>query len=326
MKKRSIAILLISAIIFSLIAVALVFVINNYIQIPNFKPTENPAINYNNYVTGNSVDYRNGKFAWSNGTFLRVGTVVDTDGNIQIIYGVGDQIQLLDGGTAFLNQNTLVINKKTKERIAEKVDSFTVTENGILYARISDSYKKTLYWYDLATSTAKVVAENVAAYCVDEQKIFVLDDSGQVTLYSETAVEKKIKIDIQSYPITLMIQNNFLLYNSLNQLCLLDPDTGDIRDIVLSESKYINNRIAYICDKDCIVYSFQATGTNGSIVTDIDSPDNGIWIIDPVSFEKQKLCDETFYSLYLWGDVLIGENGNGLYQISIADGELTKIV
>ncbi|MBR2327495.1 MAG: hypothetical protein IKA51_02620 [Clostridia bacterium] len=326
MKKRSIAILLISAIIFSLIAVALVFVINNYIQIPNFKPTENPAINYNNYVTGNSVDYRNGKFVWRGSTFLRVGTVVDTDGNIQKIYGVGDRIQLLDGGTAFLNQNTLVINKKTKERVAENVDSFTVTENGILYARISDSYKKTLYWYDLATSTAKVVAENVAAYCVDEQKIFVLDDSGQVTLYSETAVEKKIKIDIQSYPVTLMIQNNCLLYKSLNQLCLLDPDTGDIRDIVLSESKYINNRITYICDKDRIVYSFQATRTNGSFVADIDSPDNGVWIVDPVSFEKQKLCDETFYSLYLWGDVLIGENGNGLYQISIADGELTKIV
>ena len=72
-------------------------------------------------------------------------------------------------------------------------------------------------------------------------------------------------------------------------------------------------------------YSFQATRTDGSIVTDAESSDNGVWIVDPVIWETQKLCEETFGELYLFGDTLIGRDDDGAYQISMKTGELTRI-
>lgn len=327
MKKKSIVLLLIGVVVLTFLVVTFVFTMNDYNQTLAFTPKETTKINYNNYATSNSVDYRNGRFAWSTGTVLGVtGTVVNSDGKVQKIHGAGEQIQLFDGGTVFLNQNTLTINKERKSRIAKNVDSFMAIGTGILYSQLSDSYEKTLYWYDAETETSKAVAQNVAAYCADEQKLLVLDNSGWVTLYSEATAEKKLQLEIQSYPIVMMLQNDCLLYRLSNRLCLWNPDTGTAKEILLSEGEYVNDRMSFICDKDRIVCSFQATRTDGSIVTDIDSPNNGVWSIDPLTLKKQKLCNETFEELYLFDDMLVGKNEKGIYQISLADGELTKIV
>lgn len=326
MKRKSIIILIIAVVVLASVVGACVFVMNLYNQTLQFTPQENTVINYNNYAAGNSVDYRNGRFAWSNRTIFGVtGTVVHADGQVQKIHGAGEQIQLLDGGTAFLDESELFINKEGKTCIARNVDSFVAIGTDILYSQCSDSYESTLYWYDAKAETSKVVAQNVDAYCVDEHKLIVLDNSGWVTLYTETAVEKKIKLEVPRYPITLMLQDNNLLYRSLNGLHLVNLDTGAEQEIVLSEGEYVNDRISFICDKDHIVCSFQATRTQGSDVSNIASPNNGVWLVDTIALEKQKLCDEAFGELYLWGDMLIGKNETGTYQISMTNGEIASI-
>lgn len=326
MKRKRIVILLIAIVLLALSGVICALLINMYNQTPRFIPKEKTKINYNNYVAGNSVDYRDGRFAWSNSSILgAMGTVVHADGQVQRIYGADEQIQLLEGGTAFLNRGVLFVNKESRIRVAENVDSFVAIGASILYSQLSDSYESALIWYDVQAKTSKTVASNVEAYCVDEHRLIVVDDNGWVTLYTETAVEKKIKIEIPSYPFTVMLQGENLLYKSSNKLCLLNLDTGAKRELSLSADGYSNHRIRFICDKERIVYSFQATGTDGSFVTDAESPNNGVWIVDPLTWETQKLCEETFGELYLWGDTLIGRNDAGAYQISVKTGELTRI-
>lgn len=327
MKKRNIVILLTIIIALPLIAVACAFMINNYNQTLNFEPKENSVTNYNNYVTSNYIDYRNGQFVYTARTLLGItGTIVDANGNVNKVHGVGKQIQLTDDRVAFLSNGALFVSKERKNCVAQNVDSFIVIENGILYSKISNSYERTLYWYNIETETSKAVAQNIIAYCVDEEKLIVLNDDGWLTLYSATSVEKKTKLDINSYPFVLMLQNKCVLYKTLNKLCILNLDTAEMKEIIMSESEYANNHISFICDNDCIFYSFQATRTDGSVVIDDDSTNNGVWSIDAATLEKHKLCDETFGKLYLWGDTLIGENEKGLYQISMINGEQVKII
>lgn len=327
MKKRNIIILLTILIILPLIVVTWFYTMNNYNQTLEFNPKENLAINYNNYVTRNFIDYRNGQFIWTANTIFGVtATVVDADGEIQKINGIGRHIQLMNGGTAFLKGNTLVTNKERRNNVAKNVDSFIVIGNGILYTQISESYDKNLYWYNTKTETSKVVAQNIAAYCADEEKLIVLDDSGWLTQYSATTVEKKTKLESHSYPVVLMLQNNCVIYKALNKLCILNLDTATIQEVALSENEYANNRISFICDSNRIIYSFQATRTDGSIVVDTESSYNGVWIINTITLEKQKICNETFEKLYLWEDILIGENEQRIYQINITTGETVKII
>ena len=326
MKRKGIVILVAAIVILALSGIICALLINMHNQTPRFLPKEKTQINYNNYVAGNSVDYRDGRFAWSNSSiFGAMGTVVHADGQVQRIYGADEQIQLLDGGTAFLNRGVLFVNKESRIRVAENVDSFVAIGASILYLQVSDSYESTLVCYDVQAQTSKTVVSNVEAYCVDEHRLIVVDDKGGVTLYTETAVEKKIEIEIPSYPFAVMLQGENLLYKSANQLCLLNLDTGAKRELSLSADGYSNHRIRFICDKERIVYSFQATRTDGSIVTDAESSDNGVWIVDPVILETQKLCEETFGELYLFGDTLIGRDDDGAYQISMKTGELTRI-
>ena len=80
MKRKSIIILIIAVVVLASVVGACVFEMNLYNQTLQFTPQENTVINYNNYAAGNSVDYRNGRFAWSNRMiFWRQGTVLCLD-------------------------------------------------------------------------------------------------------------------------------------------------------------------------------------------------------------------------------------------------------
>jgi len=335
-KKKLIVIAIVSALaIGAIFAIGLIFNRNEKLSILPQAITE---INYNNYILDNYIDYKENQFAWLKANLWGAKlTVVDNDGNYSYFDKIDAPFQINSKQIIFVKNNKLQtkdIVKNETVKIANNVDKFIAYQNYIIYSSVSifddndGKWKNKLYVYDLSSKESKVIYENITQFYIHKKKLFAINDDKWLVEISLSDYNTKniIDFEIDQYPFYVMPQGNNILYRSSNELKFLNLTDKSIKTVSIVESQYANNRISYICDDNNVFLSFQATKTNGSIVTDIKDENNGVWAINTLTFEKSKLCSDVFDRLYLFdGEWLFGTKNNSLYRIDIKTKQVTKV-
>ena len=300
-----------------------------------FSLKESNVINYNNYTNCISndynLDYRDGKFALSEPTlFGSKLTIFDTDEKTNVYRKFSSYFQLCGKQIVYLNSGDLFLsNFDTQTMIASKVDTYVAHKEGIVYSiNVGETEQFSIYWYDFESQNHVLVTENAVQYCLSDDKLAVLTEDSWITVYTKEEAEKYLQIEIDKWPFDFQLCNNQIVYlNSECHLKIVGLDTKELHTVKLNESSLSNSRIAYICNDEQIYCSFQATHTNGSIVNSIAMKTNGIWVINSVTLEKRKICDETFERLYLFdSDLLIGIKDGDAYQIDVTTGNTLKVL
>lgn len=302
-------------------------------------PEKLASVNYNNYLSNNDIDYKDRRFAWlENGIFHSRLAIADDQGNFKYFSGVRSPFQICGDQVIFVKGERL-LSKDTESgkdvEIANRVERFAVYHNSVLYLSQSDFdddsgvWRNGLYLYHSTDKAKQLLYENVAQFYIHRDTLFVVNDDDcliEISLDDYSAREI-VRLEPQQYPFTVMPQgDNLLICQCPNQLDILELATNKVQSIAVSESEYANNKLCFICDDDSIYYSFQATETNGSIVTDADDKHNGVWRVDPQTLEKEQILSETFESLYLFeGDRLFGVDHGEVYRIDLGAKRAIKI-
>jgi hypothetical protein len=128
------------------------------------------------------------------------------------------------------------------------------------------------------------------------------------------------------YPYHVFPQGDqLLMLDGLNNLIFICMKTGKTECLPIVENAVGNDRTYLICDETQIFVSYHATKTDGSIVKDADSENNGVWQVFPDTQKVCKVCDMYFKTLYLNNGVLLGVSGDKLYRIDSVTGKAEKL-
>lgn len=333
MKNRK-SIILISAICLSVLLLIIGVVVVKMIFFDadalTITPESDIGVNYNNYVAGNgALDYRYGKFAWRNGNVL---TVVDDSGTVSTRWWGNYSFQLHKDGIVYLQFHELMITDENNEphTVAKNVTEFVVLENSILYLS-ENGDDECLYSYDLETITyTKLIeSDDVIGFCVSDDRVYVLTDSATsketLTVFENGVIVDNREFNVVYFPFYMMAVGETLVYKDGNALAFYDLNTEKTNVVKISERTIQDNFVYAVNDKYAVV-SYQALNYNGSLVSTAESESNGLWMIDLSTMQKEKISDETFYELYLYGDdFLVGVNSKGVFHIS-KDGSLTVLI
>ena len=283
-------------------------------------------VNYNNYDAFSRLDYKGGELAWqSDFLFVNKLTILDDSGNSTMLTGISVPFQLSGNRVVYEKNGELRWrNRNTgdEELVAADVMSFIALEDGVLF--LSD---RTLYQYrwdgDCAT-----ISRGVHEFFYHNQTVYIFTEDGWLVELPTTGKWRMIyDFSGKGYglPMILKFQGNYAIYEFCNVLRYISLVDGDTRTVRIAEGNHVNNRISYICDEERLFVSFQATHTDGSIVTDIQDENNGLWEIGSDG-EKIKLSNQVFEELYLFeGNQLFGVRKNNLYQIDVETGDVTRI-
>lgn len=293
-------------------------------------------INYNNYLTENSIDYKGNWFVWQKESIFRNKTIAqNTDNEVFNVHASDSSLQIR-GNQLFFTRNQKLkmqeIGSNKTENIASSVESFIVRPNDIVYLTVSKldddkgDWQNELYLYDIKSGKKRMIYEDIVQFYVYDEEVFVIDYDFVLTQVSSKGNKKICTIPVNSNPTTIMPQGDKLVYYDANNVSIFDVKSGEKQKVYVEESEYVNNRISMICDDKNIFVSFQATENNGSSVKNIDDEHNGLWSIDPKTLQKKKICDYVFDGLYLFEDTkLFGTKGNKLFQIDAVSGQVTPV-
>ena len=294
------------------------------------------SVNYNNYINGNLVDCRDGYLAlYRYGVIRNTLVLYDGEGIVTTVSNADEGFQIFRKQLFYVKNNKLkafdIPSGQTTE-IAKNVAAFIVHTDGIYYLTEpgpeSDSWLGSVQKYDWGTKSHRTVYENVRQFYVYSDTLYLMDGEDALIEISPSGEARElVQFQPAVYPYTVAAQGKKLLSIGANDdLLILDTATGEKRTISIQEGTYSNNRIHFVCDDTRTFVSFQATQTNGSVVTDRDSELNGVWQIDIDTQTKRKVCDTYFESLYLCDGVLMGVKDNGLYRIDMDTGEIQSLV
>lgn len=306
----------------------ILFLLEDKEKVP-YQPEELATVNYNNYLQDNLIDYKGNMFAClEKELFASKLVLTDNMGDTKQVDGIYAPFQLYKDCVVFLKGNQLRLKELTEGntlKIASGVQHFLVYKDLVLYL----SEMNQLYAYDLLQEEQRLLYEDVIQYCMHQEKLFVVDKNDMLVELSLSDNSKKeiCSLEIQAYPFTIMSQGQYLVIDyAPNSLGFLDIESSEIKSFSLTDSQYANHKITFICDDSYVFFSFQATKTNGSIVTDIVDDNNGVWKINPQTLEKEKIVSETFDTLYLFEEkLLFGTKNNMIYKIDIEDKQITRI-
>lgn len=298
-----------------------------------FTPESDIGVNYNNYVVGNNtLDYRYGKFAWRNGNTL---TVVDDSGAVSERWWGNYSFQLYKDGIVYLRYGELIVTDENNEShtVAENVTAFMVLDDSILYLSENDDYD-CLYSFDPGTNsyTKLIEADFVISFCASDDRVYVLSESATsnetLTVFDNGVIIDNREFNVSFYPFYLMAAGEtlaYITYEDGSVLALYDLDTKETVIIRMSDRTAVDD-VVCILNNEFAFVSYRALNYNGSLISTAECESNGLWMIDLSTMQKEKISDETFYQLYLYGDdFLVGVNSKGVFRIS-KDGSLTELI
>lgn len=287
---------------------------------PVVTPKGTYSVNYNNYQFNTMrLDHKDGKFAWVDGIWL---TIADSGGKTDRHFYRGTQFQLYRHGVVYLDNGKLELCETGKKSvvIASDVSDFIVKDDSIIYDDKND-----LYSYDITSNTSKKLAENVISFCVSGDKLIVLSNNPNgglmdtiFTVYSNGVAVETLNFTVPYIPFKFMAAGDNIVFESDNSIIFLNIKTGERGSIALSE-RTTQDKIRYILNDDVLYVSYQARKYNGSLVSDLDHEDNGVWKVDLSTREKVKISDKTFDELYLFGDMLVLVKANDIFYLSEFD-------
>jgi hypothetical protein len=124
----------------------------------------------------------------------------------------------------------------------------------------------------------------------------------------------------------MQMQENLLFIENTNELLILDLDTNEYRTIEFADRNGGLNYQSLIVSDSYVFASFQYQKSIDYLITyPADHESNGLWKIDPQTLEKEKICDESFVQLYLFGDHLYGERNGKIYKIDWQNKQIMRI-
>lgn len=283
-------------------------------------------INYNNYLDGNQMDYKDDQVAWlSNPMFHSRLIVTSSDGNSTKFSGISAPFQLLDHQIVYIKQDSLVVrdtNSKNERTLAGNVSAFLATPESIFFL-----CEEKLYRYDLETEQSYSLLENIARFYIHQQRLYVITNNMELMELDDNGTwNRLVSLPEEGSPLTAAPLGSCVVFRQGNELVTIDTSSGKSDSLRMADGEYRNHRMHFICDDHSLFVSFQATSTDGSIVKNIDHNSNGLWKINPQTKEKTKLCEVYFEDLYLFdGNQLFGIKNNDLFQINTDTGMVTKI-
>ena len=282
-------------------------------------------VNYNNYIVGNSIDYKDSSFAWQNSRFLGSKLMIMTaNDQLTTVSGVAEPFQILNDSVIFLKRGKLIqldLENKGENTIAENVSRFVALETYCYY--ISEGV---VYKYHYKRQTVEALKENADFLYVHKGLLYVVGQNGQLMCYEEEVWHVLCQLQISHYPFYVMPQNDEIVFIEGTGLQYVNIYTGQKETISLLNGEYRNNRICFICDDSELYVSIQATKTDGSIVANIDDENNGTWHIDYSTKQLSRLCDDIFEELYLFeGEQLFGIKNGHIYKIDTETGSIKKV-
>ena len=332
MKKKliiPIAIVLLLAITFTVFSV-----INSKVSVA-FTPSKISGVNYNNYTNENSIDYKDNKFAYIESNLFGSKLLIKDDaGKITSLKGVTAPFQLTEDGVAFIKNQDLYLQKLDEQKptlIEKQVAKFYVYNNDIIYSTIfqwntNKKQPSKLLVYNVGTKKIKTLHKDISDFCLGNDKVYVdyTDYENDIENFIEISlkdfkVKKIAQIEIQSYPFGFQANNKkIVLHHITNTFTFIDPETKEIKNVRAHKSEHANDLIIFVLDNENLYFSYQATNTNGSLVSDENDETNGTYKIDLKTYEKQKITDEVFDELYLFeNNQLFGIKDKQIININI---------
>ena len=306
----------------------------------SFIPEKESITNYNNYIYNehlynNYVDYNGNKFCWlKKGLLSSTLTIIDDEGNYKYFSGIGSQFQLYDNKIFHMKDRTLYskdIETGKNKKIANNVDKFVAFENLVIFSTKNKwnnkigQWENKLYAYNYKTKEKNIIYENVYRFLINDKKLFIVDFDDVLFELSinDFSATKLHEIDVKAAPYNVFVQGNLWIFFFGNKFDVLDLEKNELVTITVYEG-FISD-MKFICDKNNMFLSYQAKDNNGSFVFNKKDENNGLWKINSETLEKEKISDEIFERLYLFGNDLFGVKKNSLYQINIDTYEVKKI-
>ena len=338
-------IILISAIAVLFILLISTILLVDYFRCPkvDFDIAVFTDCNYNNYnIQWNTIDYRYGRFAWVDNSFMgSVIAVQSSDGDTSYIRGYRDieQIQLTEEGIYFLSDLRLYLKAYTEassvELIAEEVASFIVTEEYVFYeihvvdtpSAVKPSGHVNLMCINKKTKETTLFSEDVNFYCIDNNGLYVKTtySESDVTVYTAEGSYSKVRLKGAAY-ISVQCGGDFLAYYNDTALRFIKDGMEDFDTILLGEAGVKYADVAGICENELFYVSYRGKQTPETKSEEIASASNGLWKIDPKAGTKELLSHSTYDELYSFGSYgLFGVKDGKIYKISAEDGSAIKI-
>ena len=338
-------IILISAIAVLFILLISTILLADYFRCPkvDFDIAVFTDCNYNNYnIKGNTIDYRYGRFAWVDNSFMgSVIAVQSSDGDTSYIRGYRDieQIQLAEEGIYFLSDLRLYLKAYTEassvELIAEEVASFIVTEEYVFYgtyvvdtpSAVKPSVHINLMCINKKTKETTLFSEDVDFYCIDNNGLYVKTtySESDVTVYTAEGSYSKVRLKDGVY-LSVQCCGDFLAYCNDTALHFIKDGMEDFDTILLGEAGVKYADVADICENELFYVSYRGKQTPETKSEEIASASNGLWKIEPQTGTKKLLSHSTYDELYSFGSYgLFGVKDGKIYKISAEDGSAFKI-
>lgn len=298
--------------------------------------------NYNNFINENSMDCRDGYFAWLNrGVNSNTLIVADKNGSCQSFDGIGRSFQL-DGDLVYYTDASYRLCVRDLKSgqvsvIAQDVFDFIVFEKWIVYdlaKSITDGFgihtssetDVSLFVYDTESKTTKKLLDEAREYFIYQKELYVLNDMGN----------HLVKVDLENATVTTVFQSDevyvmedvmpsgkYLLYYGGWEvdLYVYNRENGEVTTLICSEIGDNTEGASYIADDENIFVSVQrCVGDKFSF--EIDHEDNGLWRIDPETLTAEKVLPDVFYGLYLTDGFLYGRKDGRIYQIDTKTYEM----
>ena len=341
--KKWIVILIISIIAVVIAVLGVVIIISNSHNTLSFIPQNNVSVNRNNYDY-NSFDYQNGRFAYLDYRFLKKELIlVDTEGNHKYVSGIDEEFSIAENKIIFIKNPNFGNNYKLMsknidtgktELLSDWVLNFVIYDNNIIYEQniTSENFdglynSNSLNICDLNGEDRRILCKDIDNYCVNGDSLYIVTDDDNPRLISislkDFSHEDIMPIDYGFVPF-MMSSGDRLLFYVDNGFELLNLQTKEFKNLGLD---FTAKKIDFICDENGIYLTLQNVKYNGSLVSDVESEDNGLWKINLETFEKEKILSDVFWDLYLAGNgQLFGTLDGVPYLIDTETKQIQKII
>ena len=285
-------------------------------------------VNYNNYTSSPSFDYRYGKFAQvTNEDDILTITVTDCDGNTETITHKSNDylpyitVQFTDGGMYLLRERTLyrrAYGKEEETLIATEVYRFIANEKAVYYHTPNG-----LFCYNLAGGEHTLIAERHGEYCVSADGVWYTVHTPEHVLHfygNDGSTAEYAMPDIACQYFQYHDGKIVFLYGGT--LYQFEIQSGQLRSVKLMDEP---NPEAYLICTDKAYYVSLQKYFYGAVAHAVEDAGNGIRKIDPLTLHASKLCDSIHGKLFDADGTLLLSDGETLYRISTDDGTFIRV-
>lgn len=291
-------------------------------------PEPEVSVNCNNYSDySNRIDYRNGRFG-----FLSEACVLTiTDGeNEDLVFRFVNSFVLSRDCVLFVRGITLYVysfSSGQKVNIGNMVDYFATDDTAAYYLS-----HKCVYRYCYESGVKELIAENVDSLILKDGYLLFVKD-----INTDSSEILKINTNTMSVETVCVCDEN--IYGSI-QLCgdyvisfgYCDPyianlSNGEVRTYLFDTNISAFDISEWRCS-DNFIYLSYLHRKNYKPLGNLEqrTPFNGLWRINPQTFEKEKISDIPFSYLFVVSDEEIyGIYDEGLYKINAVTKTVKKV-